>query len=62
MDTAPLSLGFLMDPLEQVLVHHDTTFALMLAAQARGHRLLAFGQDGLSTREARCTPTPGRCG
>ena len=47
MDTAPLSLGFLMDPLEQVLVHHDTTFALMLAAQARGHRLLAFGQDGL---------------
>src|SRR5215470_1971321 len=36
-----------MDPLEQVLVHHDTTFALMLAAQARGHRLLAFGQEAL---------------
>src|SRR5262249_29144032 len=36
-----------MDPLEQVVVHHDTTFALMLAAQARGHRLLAFGQEAL---------------
>jgi glutathione synthase len=36
-----------MDPLEQVLVHHDTTFALMRAAQSRGHRLLTFGQDAL---------------
>jgi glutathione synthase len=36
-----------MDPLEQVLVHHDTTFALMRAAQARGHRLLSFGQEAL---------------
>jgi glutathione synthase len=47
VDTAPLSFGFLMDPLEQVLVHHDTTFALMLAAQVRGHRLHVFGQEVL---------------
>ncbi len=45
--TAPLAIGFLMDPLEQVLVHHDTTFALMRTAQERGHRLLSFGQEGL---------------
>jgi len=42
-----LTIGFLMDPLEQVLVHHDTTFALMRAAQERGHRLLSFGQEHL---------------
>ena len=47
METAALTIGFLMDPLEQVLVHHDTTFALMRAAQERGHRLLSFGQDAL---------------
>jgi len=42
-----LDVGFLMDPLERVLVHHDTTFALMLATQARGHRVLAFEQRQL---------------
>ncbi len=47
MDRAPLTIGFLMDPLEQVLVHHDTTFALMHSAQERGHRLLSFGQEAL---------------
>src|SRR5689334_22507185 len=40
-------MGFLMDPLETVLVHHDTTFALMRAAQARGHRLVSFEQNAL---------------
>ncbi|HZW89258.1 MAG TPA: glutathione synthase [Myxococcaceae bacterium] len=47
MDRAPLAIGFLMDPLEAVLVHHDTTFALMRSAQVRGHRLLSFGQEAL---------------
>jgi len=47
VDAAPLTIGFLMDPLEQVLVHHDTTFALMRSAQSRGHRLLSFGQEAL---------------
>lgn len=47
VDATPFSIGFLMDPLEQVLVHHDTTFALMRAAQARGHRLLSFGQEAV---------------
>jgi glutathione synthase len=47
VDRAPLTIGFLMDPLESVLVHHDTTFALMRSAQSRGHRLLSFGQEAL---------------
>jgi glutathione synthase len=48
-----LNVGFLMDPLERVLVHHDTTFALMLATQARGHRLLCFEQYQLSHAQGR---------
>lgn len=51
MDPGPLTIGFLMDPLEQVLVHHDTTFALMRTAQERGHRLLSFGQESLFHRD-----------
>jgi glutathione synthase len=47
VDRAPLTIGFLMDPIESVLVHHDTTFTLMRTAQLRGHRLLSFGQDAL---------------
>ncbi len=48
-----LDVGFLMDPLERVLVHHDTTFALMLATQARGHRVLCFEQRQLFHAQGR---------
>jgi glutathione synthase len=51
VDPRPLIIGFLMDPLEQVLVHHDTSFALMRTAQERGHRILSFGQEGLFHRD-----------
>jgi glutathione synthase len=63
-----LDIGFLMDPLERVLVHHDTTFALMLATQARGHRLLCFeqhqlfhaqGRPQVHAREVMVQPVPG---
>jgi glutathione synthase len=43
----PLTLGFLMDPIESVVVHHDSTFALMLEAQARGHTVRYFEQGWL---------------
>lgn len=43
----PLRIGFLMDPLETVQVNHDSTFALMLEAQARGHEVRAFEQSDL---------------
>ncbi|MBJ6760759.1 glutathione synthase [Myxococcaceae bacterium JPH2] len=42
-----LTLGFLMDPLETVRVDHDSTFALMLEAQRRGHQVLYFEQGWL---------------
>lgn len=38
--TSPLSLLFVMDPIESVDIDKDTTFVLMLAAQERGHRVL----------------------
>ncbi len=44
---AGLTFGFLMDPLEQVRVDHDSTFALMLEAQRRGHTVRYFEQGWL---------------
>lgn len=44
---APLTLGFLMDPLEHVRVDHDSTFALMLEAHRRGHTVRYFEQGWL---------------
>ena len=51
-DGRTLSIGFLMDPLERLLIHHDSTFALMLEAQARGHRVFSFEQRHLSATGA----------
>jgi len=57
-----------MDPLERVLVHHDTTFALMLATQARGNRVLcleqhqllhAHGRPAAHAREVEVQPVQG---
>ncbi len=44
---AALTLGFLMDPLESVRVDHDSTFAMMLEARRRGHRVRYFEQPWL---------------
>ncbi len=35
----PMRLVFVMDPVEKVLVDEDTSFAIMLEAEARGHRV-----------------------
>ncbi len=47
MPTDRLRIGFWMDPLEGIAIHHDTTFALMLECQRRGHQTLCIHQDGL---------------
>lgn len=39
MSPGPLSMLFVMDPIGSIDIAKDTTFALMLAAQERGHRL-----------------------
>ena len=42
-----LRIGFLMDPIESVIVGHDTTFAFMAECRRRGHEVLYFEQSWL---------------
>ena len=44
-----------MDPVEAVKVETDTTFMMMLAAQARGHRLWTYQPQMLALDEGRLT-------
>ena len=48
-----LRVAFQMDPVEGVDIAADTTFALALEAQARGHRLWEYHPDYLSYEEGR---------
>ena len=43
-----LTVAVQMDPIQAIRIAGDTTFALMLEAQARGHRLLHYTPDRLS--------------
>jgi len=43
-----MRFAFLMDPIEHVLVDKDTTFALMLEAQRRGHEVFTVGSADLT--------------
>jgi len=45
---SPLSMLFVMDPIDSIDIAKDTTFALMLAAQERGHRVHFCALDALS--------------
>jgi glutathione synthase len=45
-----LRVAFLMDPIESVIVGHDTTFAFMVECQRRGHEVLSFEQRHLYFR------------
>ena len=49
----PLSVAVQMDPIERINVAGDTTFALMLEARRRGHRLTYYQPQGLSLRGGR---------
>jgi glutathione synthase len=42
-----------MDPLEAVNIHGDTTFLMMLTAQARGHSLFVYTPETLSPEDGR---------
>lgn len=52
---------FVVDPLEHIDITKDSSFALMLAAQGRGHEVFACDTEGLFARSgegfARCRPT-----
>ena len=57
-----LDIAFVMDPIESIKPFKDTTFALMLAAQARGHGICVIAPDGLfmAGREAHGRVRPVR--
>ncbi len=48
-----LTIAFQMDPMEAIRIAGDSSFALMLAAQARGHTLYHYGADALGYRDGR---------
>ena len=43
-----LTVAVQMDPLESIGIAGDSTFALMLGAQARGHKLFHYLADALT--------------
>ncbi len=46
-----LTVAVQMDPLDSINIAGDSTFALMLSAQARGHRLFHYAADDLNYRD-----------
>ena len=48
-----LRIAVQMDPLETVNIAGDSTFALMLGAQARGHRLFHYSAEDLNYRDGK---------
>ncbi len=49
----PLRVAVQMDPIESINISGDSTFALMLGAQARGHRLYHYLADALTWQDGR---------
>ena len=52
----PLKVAVQMDPLETINIDGDSTFALMLEAQRRGHALWHYEVRHMSLREGRAVP------
>jgi glutathione synthase len=52
-----LTVAVQMDPIQRIRIAGDSTFALLLEAQSRGHRLLHYTPDRLSLRDGRVTAT-----
>src|SRR5712675_1418369 len=47
----PLNVAIQMDPIDRINVRGDSSFALLLEAQARGHRLAYYNPDRLALRQ-----------
>jgi glutathione synthase len=52
-----LNVAVQMDPIERINIGGDSTFALLLEAQARGHQLSYFTPDRLSMRQGEVSAT-----
>jgi len=50
-----ITVAIQMDPIERIDISGDSTFALALEAQIRGHRLLYYGPRDLSLRDGNVT-------
>lgn len=50
-----LTVAIQMDPIEKIDIGGDSTFALALEAQARGHKLFYYGPRDLTFREGKVT-------
>ncbi|HET9354806.1 MAG TPA: glutathione synthase [Sphingomicrobium sp.] len=50
-----LTVAVQMDPLESINIEGDSSFALMLSAQERGHRLFHYAAEDLSWADGRLT-------
>ena len=48
-----LRVAVQMDPLDRINIEGDSTFAIMLGAQARGHSLYHYAAEDLSYAEGR---------
>ncbi|URW74762.1 glutathione synthase [Sphingomonas donggukensis] len=51
--TQPLTVAVQMDPLDSINIAGDSSFALMLSAQARGHRLFHYAAEDLNYADGR---------
>lgn len=48
-----LTVAVQMDPIQRIKIAGDSTFAMLLEAQRRGHALLHYTPDRLSLRDGR---------
>src|ERR1044072_9411132 len=48
----PLNVAVQMDPIERINIRGDSTFALLLGAQARGHAVTYYTPDRLAQTQA----------
>jgi glutathione synthase len=53
---SPLNVAVQMDPLEHINIDADSTFALMLEAQRRGHRLWHYDVRAMTLSEGKTAP------
>ena len=55
-----LKVAIQMDPIEGINIETDTTFLLMLEAQARGHALWVYTPERIALEEGGSPPAAGR--
>jgi glutathione synthase len=53
----PLNVAVQMDPIERINIRGDSTFAMLLEAQARGHVLSYYTPDRLAMRDGKVSAT-----